>query len=180
MGSALHAADNAMQFGQSSLKNAQLDSLHHSGQLRLDNVQFKGTLLVNGQLEATGSTFNDLTVNGNCALKDVKVSGPVNINGQIQIKDSQFNNTLNAYGYLTANKSSFAKTITVDGKTIDLNDSTIQDILVQASFDKVQTMNLENTQIAGNVLFESGQGVIKMDDKSHIAGKVTGARVEKK
>lgn len=70
--------------------------------------------------------------------------------------------------------------ITVSNDSSEFEGSTLEGITIQkgAKADEKQTLALKATKVNGKIHFESGHGVVKMDDKSSI-GKVDGGTVEK-
>lgn len=202
--SLLHAKENnaaqptQMQFGHKTITHKKLDNLHHSGQLSLKEVTVEHTAIVNGQVDAKDvkvkesttingeliaedSQFETLVVNGNCKLEDVEISGAANINGQAKLTDVEVKSTLNIYGQLLAKNATFKKLITANSTKIVLEKSKAKDITVQASHNTTETqqLTLKDSQVEGNIQFESGNGVITMDGHSKVEGKIEGAKVQK-
>jgi hypothetical protein len=168
-----------IQFGSAQLKDAQLKDLHHSGELELEKVKISGAAIINGHLQATESSFNDLTVNGQSELKESQALGTTSINGALETKESKFDGSLIVHGLLEAKNSTF-KNVTITSSKINFKDCELQDLTIKSTKeDKQQILTLDDTTINGNVKFESGNGLIKMDKASKIAGKVTGGTVEK-
>lgn len=175
-----HQSMGNMQFGNAVLSSAEFKDLHHSGNLQLNNVKVAHSLIVNGKLNAKESILHELTINGDSKLKDVTLSGPTSINGHLEAQDSKFNGPVTIHGHLSAKGSSFKEPIKVRSTNTNFENSTLHDITIEKSRSgEKEYLNLEGTKIEGNVKFESGTGIVRLDDKSSITGKVTGATVEK-
>jgi hypothetical protein len=176
------AKDNqntTMQFGNSEIKNSEFQNLHHSGNLELDKVNVKGSLIINGHLEAKDSKFNDVTINGDSELKQISFQGPVNVNGQMEVENGQFAKEVQINGHLEAKDSTFKKPLTISTTKIELKKCEMHDIHIQKSGHAKQKLELKETHVKGNIHFDSNEGVVELDAKSKIDGKVTGAKVEK-
>lgn len=169
-----------IQFGSAQMKDAQLKDLHHSGELELEKVKISGAAIINGHLQATESLFNDLTVNGQSELKESQAQGTTSVNGALQAKESKFDGNLTVHGQLEAKDSKFLKKVIITSSKIEFTNCELQDLTIKSTkTDKQQILTLDDTKINGDVTFESGNGLIKMDKASKIAGKVTGGTIEK-
>ncbi len=173
------AVNTTMQFGNSEIKNSEFQNLHHSGNLELEKVNIRGSLIVNGHLEAKDSKFNEVTINGDSEFSKVSIDGPVNVNGQIEVSEGKFADVVLVNGHLEAKNSAFKQPITVTSTKVEFKKCELQDLHIQKSGNAKQKLELKETQVKGNIIFDSNEGVIEMDDKSKIGGKVTGAKVEK-
>lgn len=174
------AASGPMQFGNAVLSSAEFKDLHHSGNLQLNNVKVAHSLIVNGKLNAKESIVQELTINGDSKLKEVTLNGPANINGHLEVQDSKFNGPVTIHGHLSAKGSSFKEPIKVRSTNTNFENSTLHDITIEKSrAGEKEYVNLEGTKVEGNIKFESGTGIVRLDDKSSITGKVTGGTVEK-
>lgn len=170
----------AMQFGSTSLKNTEFIDLHHSGALTLNHVKVDGSLIVNGKLEAKETKIHELTVNGNAKLKKVLLTGPVNINGHVETKESQFDGPFTIHGHLEADSSRFNRPLQITSAQTDFEDCTVKEITIQKNQAKEpQEVKLKSTKVLGDIRFESGNGIVHIDDKSTIEGKVIGGVIKK-
>lgn len=187
-----------MQFGDVGHTNVEVKNIHHSGRLLLrkikviestivngylqvENSDLNQQTVVNGHIKAKDSKFNELTVNGDSDLTNDVVRGTTSINGKLDLDHTQFDASLTVFGHLKAKDSTFKKTVTVNNNNTDLENCNLEDITIQKGDGKqAQTLNLKATKVSGNVVFESGKGVVNMDSSSSVGGKVTGGTVNKK
>lgn len=168
-----------MEFGAVQISQTSPQSINHSGVLQLDNVKVAEVTMVNGYLMAKNSQFHEVTVNGQCQLETTELLGPVTVNGQLQLKNVNAEAPITVNGFIGARSSLFEKPITVTSSSADFIDSTLQDITLEPVKNQSQRLNLTRTKVNGDVVFASGNGVVRMDPASSIAGKVTGGKIEK-
>ncbi|MGE3320462.1 MAG: hypothetical protein AB7I18_14325 [Candidatus Berkiella sp.] len=174
------AAPTDMQFGAVAISKTSEQTLHHSGMLQLDDVKVADSTLVNGFLAAKHSQFHELTVNGQCALENTELLGPVSVNGQLLLKHVNADAPVTVFGFLGARNAIFTQPVTVKSSNLDFIDSTLQSLTIgDVQGNPTQTLNLTRTKVNGGITFESGNGIVKMDPASNIKGKVTGGTIEK-
>ncbi len=171
---------NILKSGQFSLKKTKVkEGTIVNGPFDAESSFFIQETLVNGQLHAKDSQFNQLTVNGDTHLSNVIVMGAAAVSGKVELQHTEFDSAFTVNGPLAAKDSTFKKLLTLSNNKTDLENCTLQNVLVKKiSTSEPQTLNLKNTRIDGEILFESGLGVINMDEKSFV-GKVTGAQIIK-
>ncbi len=192
------AAPTSMQFGKGDLTAVEVKNLHHSGKLLVKKIkvtdstiingfleatdsQFSKESVVNGNLSASASSFNDLTVNGNVKLTTVVVNGTSTINGKVTADKSDFKNKLSINGQLQAKDSKFAKLVTLKSLDSEFDSCKVDSITVQkTATDGVQKIVLKGSSVSGDIIFDSGKGIVEQDSASTIGGKVVGGTVEKK
>lgn len=167
-----------MQFGAISLSKTSLNKIHHSGMLQLDAVKVSGDTVVNGFLNAKNSQFHEISINGQCQLENTELLGPVSVNGQLLLKNVNADSAITVYGFLGGRNTVSTKPITVTSTNVDFIDSTLDDITIERTKDKQQSLNLTRTKVNGEIIFSSGNGVVRMDPASAVK-KVTGAKIEK-
>ncbi len=167
-----------MEFGAISLSKTSQNKIHHSGVLQLENVNVDGETIVNGFLTAKNSQFHELTINGQGLLENTELLGPVSVNGQLLLKNVNADTAVTVYGFLGARSTAFTKPVTVKSSNVDFIDSTLESITVEPVKDKQQTVNLTRSKVSGEVIFASGNGIVKMDPQSSVK-KVTGGKIEK-
>lgn len=200
-GTNLHAASPTkptdMQFGSQDITSAEIKNIHHSGKLLVkkikvleatlvngrleaDDAIFLGDTTINGRLDAKEAKFKGLVVNGDAELKKVQISGPVNVNGKLELEECQLADSLHVYGYLKAKDAAFAKMVTVNSSKATFEDSVLNGLTVQKNDSKEpQVIELKKTKINGNIVFESGNGIVNMDSDSALSGEVKGGTVKK-
>lgn len=125
-------------------------------------TQIKGKTRINGTFRANDVTLNDLSVNGNAYLEDTKVEGNVDIHGSLEAVRSIFH------------------IIKFCGRTLPLRFCKAESIVIEKAgnyFNPSQFLELSDSEIMGNVIFESGKGHVTLQN-SKIHGKIIGATVD--
>lgn len=164
--------------GFQEIRSQQLESITHSGKLKLEKVTISGSTTVNGSLKAKESTLNDLTIMGSAELDNIVVNGVSQVHGKISIEDSVFKKPLLVKGQIKAEDSVFEQTITLQSNHSKFENCQLSDLVLETNNDqKEQHLFLEETQVKGNVTIK-GRGVVHMDKKSKIDGQITGGKVE--
>jgi len=144
-------------FGTVKLHNVIYKNIVINGTARLDNVFVAEQLGVNGNLSANKTTIGAMTVNGNADLQKVTVKGLSAFNGYLQAKDS-----------------SFGKIIFGTRNAI-LSDSTTKLITVRKEENITeQIIELDNTKVDGDIVFEGGNGKVLLKGDSEVVGKING------
>lgn len=168
-----------MGFGSTQIENKDLTTLHHSGELEVEKVKVTGSAIINGRFQALNSQFNELTINGQSEMKASEALGNTSINGALKVTDSKFGGSLVLNGLLEAKDSEFLKPVTITSTKIDFINCKVQSLLIKTTKeDQQQILTLQDTTINGDVTFESGNGLVKMNKNSKISGKVNGAKVD--
>lgn len=175
----LNASTATHSYGFVELHAQNQASLEHAGMINIEKSSLSKTTTINGFVAAKHSTFEHLTVNGDADLDQVIVTGKTIIHGKINTDDSTFEDVVSIHGQVSAEDSQFKKEITIYGNHSEFENCTLTDILIEKISDqKTLHLYLEETMVSGNVTFLS-PGVIHMDKESKIAGKVTGATIQK-
>jgi len=152
-------------FGSVQLQDTSYPNLVINGKAKFDNVSITETLIINGALSATKSKIGTMLVNGKADLQQTTITGISTINGYVHAQDSIF-----------------LDRISVRSKRITLSGSTIKAITVKKpskSEPVEQIIELRNTKIDGNILFEGGNGKVLLKGNSKIIGKIDGGVIEK-
>ena len=156
-------AECVKSYGGVSCGAGQIDSVNDVGNVVLSGTEVKNGTTVNGQLTASQSTFNTLTVNGKALLSNSDVKGKSNIRG-----------------YLEAIKTQFHAVVAIHANEAAFSDSTLQSITVTPNESDLGKIHLKgHTVVQGDVTFVPAGGEILLDRQSTIAGKVIGATITK-
>jgi hypothetical protein len=112
------------------------------------------------------------------------VCSKLEVTGPVDVTDLQVSGDTTIIGPLKAGKSTF-QNLTVTADKIVLEDVKIKDILVKKNQEekqeKKQVLELKGeTIVGGNIIFESGKGVVEQGSEVKIQGEIKGATVEKK
>lgn len=154
----------------------------YTGPTTCDHVTLS-SITVLGPLMASATTIQgNATVSGPLNAKQSSTfSGTTTINGPITVEDTHFGgsgNTVNVHGPVTATNSTFSGTLEYWSNKSTLTGTTTKDVLVENQQTCPQQLYLNaNTQVNGNIKFESGCGEVYLASGSHISGQVTGGKI---
>lgn len=158
--------------GPVELKNTQAKSLQIIGPLIFSNLKVHGETKITGPVEGKDGKFKNLAVTGPIEVittycQTLNVVGPVDGSGLHVQEETAI------IGPLEAKNSTF-KNITVTADTISFENCSANNIFIKTQ-KYPQTLTLKGeTVIAGNIVFESGQGKIVKDKNVQIHGFIKG------
>lgn len=140
------------------------NSLCINGQAKLvDGVVAEKNITVNGKLLSQKATFqSDLTVNGDVSLQDTIIRGDAQFRGRINAKDSVLNSV-----EILSDQSFF-------------NNCQLKNLIIKElpKNNRLQRITLtHNTQITGDIIFNSGHGEVLCDARSKVQGKIIGGKL---
>jgi hypothetical protein len=148
--------------GSVSCGKGSVDDLSGNGMVTVNGTTVRETTSVNGLLKATDATFGSLQIHGTATLTQCIVNDLADFKGSVTASSSQFKNTLEIYSTL----SRFVNT------KID------SDIHVHHTDNPKQVIHLEkNSVVAGDIVFDDGEGQVIVRGKSSITGKVVGGEI---
>jgi len=163
LGVGVDQSGQAIFFGLTDLHNASYENLTVNGLAKLKKVSVSQNLTVNGNLSASDSTIGAMHVNGLVDLNKTTVSGVSKINGLLRAQSSTLNQ------------------IVISTEKAFLSDSVTKTITVKKTKEFVeQLIELNNTKVDGDILFESGKGKVVLKGSSGITGKIEGGVSVKK
>lgn len=134
-----------------------------SGPTTIKSTTFEEAVKINGPAKIFSSNFlATLKVNGPLICSKIVASGQVIVTGEFKAADSFFNNDL----------------ILTNPNMLLSKNSEANNIIVNVSDLKHQTLTIDNSIVSGNITFQSGKGTVILKNGSKIIiGKVTGAKV---
>ncbi|MDP3889255.1 MAG: hypothetical protein Q8Q25_01775 [bacterium] len=148
--------------GNATFNNRSMKSVLVNGKATLKNVTISDTLSVNGALQASYSTIGTLHTNGNAYLSKTIVQGLSSISGFLQADQSTFDE------------------ISISTRNMILVNCTTKTITVKKQMPSLeQIVDLSNTTVNGDILFEGNQGKVILRGISKVTGNITGATIEK-
>jgi hypothetical protein len=155
------AEAGAMSFsGKAELRDTSYEKLSISGAGILNNVKVTKSLSARGSLRAKESTIETLKSSGSTKLEKTTIHGLCKISGSF-----------------TAASSKFAE-ISASATRITLSDSQTKTITIKKPSSPVeQIVDLYNTKVDGDIIFEGGNGKVLLRGNSKITGKVIGGTV---
>lgn len=138
-----------------------IDTLTANGKMTAKDTKISQSLIVNGELDAKHITVKNLEVNGFAILKQSTILNNFIMRGNLDLSSSSLNETLNLY----SNQAHFS-------------DSKINNIHVFKTNDPKQIIRLnKHCQVKGNIVFDSGKGIVIAEKGTNLSGKVSGATV---
>ncbi|SCA58709.1 hypothetical protein AB751O23_AL_00090 [Chlamydiales bacterium SCGC AB-751-O23] len=149
--------------GSSSFFNQTIDNLDFKGTVDLDDVNVKKDMHVQGIAKIEGGKIFNLQVEGILEIEDSIVEGDVNIVGELEAENTQF-----------------MKTLIFIGEELELKKTQAQDIILKKPNESKLTQRVrvrEGSVVQGNIIFESGDGEVILDNDSRFLGNVQGGRV---
>lgn len=175
--------------GSVNIKNEQLTSLVVNGSATLHNVRVTGQIKVNGAVNAYDCTLFDAEINGSLSIKKSVIHSAFHINGELNAFDLNAAGLCSVHGQIKAYKSTFQEVQAIGA--LSFYDSTIKNIKVKSMnsffswlsflFPKrfAQVVDLHNTQVDGDIVFEDGKGTVYLNGNAEVRGSVIGGIIKK-
>ncbi len=182
--------------GSMKLSHATLDSLTNHGATDLDDViingpltcngaadlekvEVKGALKVNGRLNAEHlNVQGEITVRGKADIENLSCAGDVTIHGKVDLEDATVAGTTTIHGKVDIDNCHL-QDLVVAAEKLDIDGSTIKSIVMK-KIDAHVIVYLDNTTVAGDIVFEDENGEVILEGRSSIGGKVIGGNVVSK
>jgi len=137
-----------------------LSQLDVAGKVTLRGTTVLGNTHIAGILKATNATLKDLELAGKAKLVTSKVQGNARVSG-----------------YLLACNSNFTNKLIISSDHTRIENTIIPSIKISPG-NREQVLYLANNSlIKGDITFESGRGMVLMDQTSQISGKVKGGYI---
>lgn len=134
------------------------NSLTIQGTADLEDVTVKNDLVVQGSLEAEDCLLHNITVYGNVALEETKVSGKTQVFGRAEFDECSL------------------QQVEIISKKAVFEECTALSVIVKGT-EVGSTIILNNTQILGDLLFEKGEGKVRLEGDSEVKGNIIGAMI---
>jgi hypothetical protein len=127
------------------------------------NLIIKEMMVVNGQLQASGATFeSQLRTNGKSTFTECTLLGSSHFSGNLKAADSHFLSDI----ILVANESTFLN--------CQINNVVVRSL----PYVKSQTVYLSaGSVVTGDIIFEAGRGEVHMDKLSQVKGTIKGGKI---
>lgn len=186
----------ATSSGSASYKNETLATVTHNGSIKLEDVMVEN-LMFSGSADIEKVQLTTCDIRGSAEVEKSLIIGATQFYGSLKAKKSKFKGTLIAHGSVKIKECSFDKSVEIHG-TLKAEKAGFKGEMILYStdvkFDEVGTKNitievkkseahtpkisLKETTIAGNVTFKEKPGVVYLDEKSTIIGKVVNGQVK--
>ncbi len=149
--------------GSVVLNNVKFESLRINGSLDFKDLVIEKKISINGSANGNNLKCQEFTINGSLNANYIDISGKTKISGDLTVSDGNFGD------------------IEISSDEINLTSSKVKNIFVKKIRSRTQILELnKKTIIFGDVIFESGNGEIILNDGSEIHGSIKGAVVVKK
>jgi hypothetical protein len=169
---------NITIYGPANLDQIQTDSITVTGPAEFEDITTSQGIEVTGPTKGKNIKSSSLTVTGPLKVENLSTNSLV-VMGPTKLEHSTINGSTTITGPLKAKDSKF-NDITVTAGEIELKKSLVKSILVKKDLAySTQVLTLNSTMVSGDVIFESGQGKIILENGSKIQGTVTGAKISK-
>jgi cytoskeletal protein CcmA (bactofilin family) len=185
--------DNATVQGGANLKNIHLQSLTVHGALKFNDLKIHDHLHVegsasgeklncnifnvNGSLTGQNITSSSATIHGALSVHSLTVTNDLKVNGSLIGHSIVVSGKTSVSGTLSALNSNF-KDIEIESHKATFENSNARNILIKSVKTRPQTLTLKGlSTISGDIIFESGDGIIHASKNVKISGNIKGARV---
>lgn len=168
------------RFGMLNCSKGEVDSAEANGNAMVIGTIINGDLTVNGQLTANDAKLTSVTVNGAMTLENSRIAKNLIVRGSAFIKNSKIKGTTIMYGHMVAEDTTFGGEVAISATHVSLTKCQTQEIHINKSKAKTETLELDNTIVDGDVIFESKKGSIIMCNDAKILGEIKGGKVLEK
>ena len=164
-------------FGPTRIEKKRLKKLEVYGPTHLDHVTILGQAAVYGPLEGAHITSKTLTVHGPVSVFHLQ-TGRLLIKGPAMINHFRIAKEMKVYGPLNAVHGS-CEVINVVGRDVHLSEIKTKRLVVSSKSDHPSKVDLKETVISGDVIFQGTPGKVSLDESSRVTGKIKNGRLEK-
>lgn len=167
--------------GSTKLKDSSFHSLSVVGPFSFQNLKIqKKAEIVGETINSQNGEFEVINVTGPFFATDVKCD-EFNVVGFVQVSRLYVLKYARIVGYLSAYESSF-NDMEITSNEIRLEDTELNNLIVKKNeYDKQkkEVVYLKgHTVVRGDIIFESGKGIVKQDPASKVNGRIIGAILE--
>lgn len=159
----VHIFASALSYGQLNYGKETVQTIEGSGAIKLDSTTVTKVVQVNGSLEANYAE-----------IKQMQVNGQVKLNKCI-VEEKSF-----IAGLLIATQTRFLEEIRVASDETTFDSCSIKSLRIMKSSDpsKKQMVYLKGqTKVSDSIIFESGNGLVKLDPESEMKVKIKGGKI---
>lgn len=164
--------------GQLTLQKQVLQQLKHIGPVDLKDTKVRQTADINGPLTVNQVEIRRLKLNGPLQGQKFSLSQGV-INGPVDIQQSKVTDILTIFGPMNAQQSTF-KDLMIATDHAHFKKCNIQSLTItkdNRAIPKIQQVILDQSQIHGTLMFESGRGEVILVNPQSRVKEVIGGRV---
>jgi hypothetical protein len=155
-----------------------VENFTSSCDLVMNGTNVSNYLKVNGNFEASNSSFKHVDLNGKSTVANSIVTGNFNVNGETRLDKVTVYDNFHAAGQLSIVNSWVKKSFDVRGNYVKIYNSSVKDIIIKKSNTETVVEIHGGTQVKGNIVFDSGVGKVLIDKKSRVHGSIIGGNKE--
>jgi hypothetical protein len=165
--------------GNVDAQKAQINHIRILGNAYLDTTTATSLMDVTGNVRASDFTIvGPATVVGYFHGKQATFNSTAHIVGTLVCENCIFNDDATLIGDIKASNTKFLRNILLNANKSQFYHSSVNDIAVKKPSDNQdQTIELSDSSIVNNIIFESGKGVVILNGGSKITGSVKGGKV---
>lgn len=173
----LKVMDNLTIHGPANLHMVKAEVLEVDGPLKFSRLDVAKEATIHGPFTGDHGKFNRLEVDGNADVSQV-IAKTLLIKGPLKAESIKVSDSTEAFGPFEVHKGEF-QNVKVSGEAITLDDVSAENLTIGKS-DNGAVLTLKGkTVIRGDILFESGNGIVKkIGDEVKVQGTIKGAKVE--
>lgn len=164
-------------FGPRRIEKKRLKKLEVYGPTHLDHVTILGHAAVYGPLEGAHISAKTLTVHGPVSVFHLQ-TGRLLIKGPAMINHFKIGKEVKIYGPLNAVHGA-CEVINVVGRDVHLGEVKTKRLIVSSKSENPSRVELKETVISGDVIFQGTPGKVFLDESSRVTGKIKNGRLEK-
>jgi hypothetical protein len=174
------------QFDNVGYKNLnKVDLVNYSGfgETKISNSVINKNIKIYGVLEADNVTVKNLEIFGQGIVNNSQVTGKVSIHGDLELRDTSVLGVTSIFGGMGAINSNMQNDIVAHSNFLTFADGTKTKSIImkkpqQQNSELQQVIQiLNNSQVIGDITFESGNGIVEVDTSSKVQGQVIGGTV---
>jgi hypothetical protein len=173
--------DKLVIHGASQISNSTISNLKVIGSTQATNLK-SDKIKVEGPFQANNIESRKVKVEGSAIIENSKVE-EANIIGDAVIKEGSEIKSLEGCGFFKLENSKVMN-LKLDSNQCEINNSEVIDITFTKPTEQKSPPSLKitgNSSVKGNIVFESGDGIVYLDEhslKNFDANKIKGGKVE--
>ncbi len=165
--------------GRAELRNVKAKTLVVYGPLTFNNLEISEKATITGPTIGRHAELHNITVIGPFNVKDVEMNS-LDVSGPVSLREFTINGSTVVRGPLFAHDG-FFQDLMVDskegGEVVEFSDVTVKKDLTICKGSKAETLTLKgDTDVVGNIIFESGEGKIVKEGDGIEVGEIIGAK----
>jgi len=140
----------------SPAQDGQFNQLKIQGDFVFSNLTVAGETIITGNARGIDSFFSNLEIGGSAKITRTNITDQLNIVGDLFVRQSN------------------VESLVSSGNVVILRDSKVKKIIFKES-KLPQRLMLKGLDVVGDIIFESGNGLIEISNGAVVTGQVLGA-----